>query len=112
MLLLKTATMPAQHSPQPSVDLTSRITVPDTVLFRELEGELVLLNLSTGVYFSLDPVGTRLWQCLQGQRGLTQTCARLVEEFDVDQARLEQDVLRFVSDLRAHGLLDITPSAS
>ena len=31
-------------------------------LFQELQGEAVLLNLKSGVYFGLDPVGTRIWE--------------------------------------------------
>ncbi|PYO19380.1 MAG: hypothetical protein DMD85_18645 [Candidatus Rokuibacteriota bacterium] len=37
------------------------IRIRKDVVFRELEGEMVLLNLATGVYFGLDPVGTRIW---------------------------------------------------
>jgi hypothetical protein len=42
--------------------LDSRVKVNDDVLFQELQGEAVLLNLKSGVYFGLDPVGTRIWQ--------------------------------------------------
>ena len=35
-----------------------RITVPESVLFRDLDGEAVLLETVTGRYFGLDEVGT------------------------------------------------------
>ena len=50
-----------------SPTLESRIRINDDVLFQELHGEGVLLNLKTGVYFGLDPVGRRIWQLAQEQ---------------------------------------------
>ena len=44
------------------IGFSSRVVVPETVLFRELEGVAVLLNLKTDSYLSLDDVGTRRWQ--------------------------------------------------
>jgi len=35
---------------------------------RDLQGELVLLNLRTGVYFGLDAVGSRIWQLIEDRR--------------------------------------------
>jgi len=42
------------------INFSDKITVPDTVLFRELDGESVLLNLKTESYLGLDDVGTRM----------------------------------------------------
>ena len=38
----------------------------------ELGGEAVLLDLTTGVYYGLDPVGTRVWRLLQQPRSLAE----------------------------------------
>jgi hypothetical protein len=40
--------------------LNSTLRVPDDVLFRDLDGEAVILNLRTGTYFGLDEVGMRM----------------------------------------------------
>ena len=37
---------------------TSRVKVNDDVLFQKLQGEAVLRNRKSGVYFGLNPVGT------------------------------------------------------
>lgn len=42
------------------IPLTSRVRIKADVLFRELGGELVVLNLKTGVYFDLDATGTTI----------------------------------------------------
>ena len=43
------------------VSLDTQLVVPDDVIFRELDGEAIILNLATGMYFGLDEIGTRLW---------------------------------------------------
>src|SRR4051812_15119232 len=51
----------------PEVSIANRVKISDDVLFQELQGEAVLLELKTGVYFGLDKVGTRVWQLLGEQ---------------------------------------------
>ena len=50
-----------------SVSFSSRVVVPDTVLFREFDDEAVVLNLDTESYLGLDAVGTRMWTVLTHQ---------------------------------------------
>ena len=40
------------------ISLNSRVLIQDDVLFQELQGEAVLLNLKTGVYLGLNQIGT------------------------------------------------------
>ena len=87
--------------------LDARVKIPETVLFRELDGELVLLNLTRGTYFSLDPVGTRIWLLTQQCAGhLPQVLAKMMEEFSVDEERARADLLQLVSTLYEHGLVE------
>lgn len=81
--------------------------VPDDVIFRELGGEAVLLNLESGIYFGLDPVGTRAWQLIVEHGCLERVHERLLEEYDVAPAALEADLLSLFSDLSRHGLLRV-----
>jgi len=45
--------------------LDRSVRVGKDVMFRELDGEAVLLNLESGKYYGLDPVGSRIWQFVQ-----------------------------------------------
>jgi hypothetical protein len=90
-----------------SLSLSSRVKVADDTLFQELSGETVLLELSRGVYYGLDEVGTRIWNLLAEGRSLEETVDVLVEEYDVDRARGAADVLRLVGELEARRLLEI-----
>lgn len=92
----------------PLVTLASRVSVNDDVAFHDLEGEMVLLNLRTGVYFGLDPIGTRTWHLLRTGRSLEAVVATLVTEYDVSESRCGADLLGFVGLLREHALVDVT----
>ncbi len=82
------------------------------VLFRELSGEAVLLNLESGVYYGLDPVGTRVWTLVTRQQPLAAVCATLQDEYDVSADVLAADVQTLVADLCDKGLLLRRPPAS
>ena len=62
--------------------LTSRVKVNDDVLFQELQGEAVLLNLKSGVYFGLDPVGTRIWQLFAEHEVLRDVAQAVVDDLE------------------------------
>jgi Coenzyme PQQ synthesis protein D (PqqD) len=79
--------------------------VADRVVFRELDGESVILHLDSGNYFGLDDVGTRIWRHLEGGSSLDAVVAAVVGEFDVDPVRARQDVDRLTALLLAKGLL-------
>lgn len=75
------------------------------VLCRELSGEAVLLNLESGVYYGLDPVGTRIWTLVTRQQPLASVCAVLLGEYEVSADVLAEDVRALVADLCVKGLL-------
>jgi coenzyme PQQ synthesis protein D (PqqD) len=88
--------------------LNDSITIPEDVLFRDLDGEAVLLNLKTGTYFGLNPVGTRMWQLIGEQRSLARVLDVLASEYDADRDVLATDLLALAGELCAHGLGQIT----
>jgi hypothetical protein len=82
-----------------------RWAINPAVVFKELDGEMVLLHLDSGVYFGLDPVGTRIWSLLGAGADVRSVCAGMLEEFDVAAAVIEADVLRLIGELRAQNLI-------
>ncbi len=88
-----------------TVTLDSRVRPASDVLFRQLGGESVLLNLSTGSYFGLDEVGTRIWTLVSGGESLAAVLDRLDAEYDAPLERLRADLLALVGELTAGGLV-------
>jgi hypothetical protein len=87
----------------PSSD--TRVRVPDDVVFRALDGEAVVLNLESGIYFGLDAIGTRMWQLVTELESIGSARDQLLAEFDAPAAQLESDLLTFVGELHAKKLV-------
>jgi hypothetical protein len=87
--------------------LADSIAIPDDVLFRELDGEAVLLNLKTGTYFGLNPIGTRIWQLIVEQRSLARVLDSLASEYDASRDVLAADLLQLAGQLCANGLGEV-----
>jgi hypothetical protein len=83
-----------------------RAAVPADVLFQELQGESVLLNVRSGRYFGLDEVGTRMWAALTTAASVQAAYDALLAEYDTDGNRLERDLRALVERLVEHGLLE------
>jgi hypothetical protein len=69
--------------------------------------EVVLLDQKAGLYFGLDPVGTRIWSLVTEGRTEAEICDRLETEFDVARDRLDADVAALLLDLSARGLIEM-----
>lgn len=91
-------------------DLPGEISVPESVLFRELEGESVLLELDAEQYYGLDDVGTRMWLALTRNDTVQGAFEELLGEYDVEPARLRRDLLELLRRLQESGLMEIHES--
>ena len=90
------------------MDLSLRDTLRPRaqVVFRQLDDEAVLLDLKSGMYFGLNPVGTRVWQLLADQAALSAVLETLAGEYDVERDELERDLLTLGRELCDRGLAE------
>ncbi len=86
--------------------LDSRVRIEEEVVYRDLEGEAVVLNLKTGRYFGLDPVGTRIWQLLP-DHSLREILRLLVAEYEAGERQIGEDMLRLMEELRDKQLVRV-----
>lgn len=83
----------------------------DDVVAREVAGEMVLLDLASGLYFGLDRVGSRAWERVsQGPATLTQLADVIEAEFDAPRDVIEQDLARLMAELTEKQLVDVVPA--
>ena len=92
-----------------AVSLSSRVRIRDGILSHLLQNELILLNLDTGVYCGLDPVGTRIWQLMRNNpsRPLKQIAEALIKEYDIGKVRCTRDLIAFAARLEEKKLIEI-----
>jgi len=89
------------------IDRETRVRIAEDVVFRDLAGEAVLLNLKTGVYFGLDPVGTRVWHLIGEGRSVGEIVDALVAEYDVSAPRCAADLADLLVALRDGDLVRV-----
>jgi hypothetical protein len=82
----------------------------DAPLTAAIDGEIVMLNPSTGDYFGLAGVGARIWELCAEPQTIDGLVAMLVDEFDVDVATCSAEVRAFMADLESSGLVTVEPS--
>jgi hypothetical protein len=89
------------------MNVTDKVTIPAQVLARKVGEETVILDLASGTYFGLDPVGARIWQLLTEGKTLAEVCAAMLEEYEVTRDDIERDVLKLAEELSAKQLISI-----
>jgi len=81
------------------------VTKAPTTASRVIEGEAVILSLDTKVLRGLNPVGSRVWELIDGQRSVEEIAGLIVKEFEVERSQADKDVRGFVQELLDKGLV-------
>ena len=101
-------TAPEQASLSAEDLLGSKASIPETVVFRAFAHETVVLNLETGMYHGLDPVGGRLIEVLPRCETVRAAARQIAEEYDRPPEDVEIDVVEFCRALHERGLVEFT----
>ncbi len=92
--------------PELRMQLSDRFTCSDDVVAREVGGETVLLDLSSGQYFGLDIIGGRVWELLsERSQDLKELCDQIEAEFDAPRDRIEADLIALAKQLQDQELI-------
>lgn len=70
-----------------------------------MEGETVLLDLSSGRYYTLNRLGSVIWEHCTGQSTMAEIHAAICDRFDVAPERALDDLVVLVNELIQEGLL-------
>jgi len=85
----------------------STIVAAKEQAFCSLAEEAVILDLKAGVYYSLNDVGARIWYLIQEPKSVSDIRNTILQEFDVEPERCEQDLLRLLQDLAGKELIRV-----
>jgi hypothetical protein len=78
----------------------------DAIEWREVEGEIVALDLDSSEYLAVNRTGTVIWPLLVDGSTREELAAELAGRYEIDKAAAERDVDQFLSALSERGLLD------
>ncbi len=73
----------------------------------ELDGEAVILNIKTGIYYGLENVGARIWSLIQKPVTVHKIRDTIVKEYDVEPDCCQRDLLSLLKQLSAQGLMEV-----
>lgn len=86
-------------------DDSSRFVRAQGLVASEIEEQIVVLNIDSGHFFSLNPVGARIWEMLATPQTEQQICSAMLARFDVENDECRAQVREFVDRMLAHGLV-------
>jgi hypothetical protein len=72
---------------------------------REIEGETVLLDLKSGVYYSLNEVGSDIWRLLADKATEQELVEAIAEKYEVAKDEAARDISELIKDLSDEGLI-------
>ncbi len=87
------------------VTLDSAYALSGDVVARNIEGELIIVPLTSGIgdmeeeIYTLNETGKAIWEKLDGQKSLREVIKSLEAEFDATPEEIEGDVLGLVGEL-------------
>ena len=77
----------------------------EAVEWRQVEGEVVALDVGSAEYLTTNPAGVCLWTELAEGTDRERLAQTLVDRFGIEPATATADVERFLDALRGRGLL-------
>ena len=73
----------------------------------DLEQELVMIGPEMDAYYVMDTVGKSVWALLEQPSTVASLCSELEESYEVSPAKCREEVLGFLEQLRAAGLIRV-----
>ena len=89
------------------MNLSDKATIPAQVMTREVGNETVILDLASGTYYGLDPVGAQIWQLMAEGKTLAEVCEAILATYEVSREDIERDVLKLAQDLSEKRLISL-----
>ncbi len=73
----------------------------------DMDGQWVMMSVENGKYYSLDPVGSRIWDLIERPFAIKDIVCVLLSEYKVAEKQCRTDVALFLNDMIERGLVDV-----
>lgn len=78
---------------------------PDAIFKKTIVDVVVVVNVGDGKDYALNPVASRIWELVDGERSLAQIAQALSEEFEAPYEQVLEDTLALAGWLDERGLV-------
>jgi Coenzyme PQQ synthesis protein D (PqqD) len=82
------------------------VQVNPAAVHAQLADGAVIMNVETGIYYGLDPIGSRIWTLIERGTPTSAIVDTLEAEYAVEPDRLKADVEALLQALAAKGLVN------
>ncbi|MDD5711442.1 MAG: lasso peptide biosynthesis PqqD family chaperone [Smithellaceae bacterium] len=72
-----------------------------------MDGQWVMMSVENGRYYSLDPVGSRIWDLIKSPLTVNELVATLLTEYEVEEEQCRTNVTIFLNEMIKKGLVAI-----
>ncbi len=79
----------------------------EKVFWRCVDGEMIILNIDSGHYYSLDGVGGAIWGMVVNSRNEEEIAAGITGEYSVDKKTAREDIRGFIKVLKNEELVQV-----
>lgn len=76
----------------------------DSFLCAEVDGELLLMHIENGSYYSASPTGNRIWTLLASPCRFEWLCDQLEQRYNAPRETIESEVHDFLEHLIKEGM--------
>lgn len=73
----------------------------------DLNGDKVMMDLEKGRYFSLNSVGSRIWELIEEPTQVNKVIETLLTEYEIEKNECEESVLDFLKGLNNSEIISI-----
>ncbi len=86
--------------------MSDSVRLRQDIAWREIDGEIVLLDLTGAAYYSVSRSGVALWPAVVEGATVAALTERLAQEYALERRVAERDVRVLVDALNGEGLLE------
>ena len=85
--------------------LNTKFERNNDIISSEMGGETVMMSIENGKYFSVNPVGSRIWELLHSPQTVAQLVDTLLDEYEIDRATCEKEVINFLTHMESENVV-------
>ena len=89
------------------ISAESTFSIPESVAWRNVNEEIVILKLKSGEYYTLNEVGQLIWQAISDQQNVEGIAKHVVDQFDVTYEKAMEDVMKFLDNMLKESVVSL-----
>ncbi len=91
-----------------SIVPTTTISRSTSILASEVNGDVFMINIDGGRYFSLDDIGSDVWRRLDRPCSFADLTAALAADYDADEATIAADLRGLLARMAESDIVKLT----